>query len=195
MDRVRYVAAILALLTVPLALIYWFIVHPFIRFWRKLGPTVTYTVLTPIMIAVLVATYWMRGHFLGNDFGTNWPLCAVGLACFVVSAVVGQAMKKQFTVAKLVGVQEIQGESSPQELVTEGIYARIRHPRYLSVLLGLVGLALMANYFGIYVVVAAFVPGLYAIIILEERELVERFGDAYRDYCKRVPRLIPRLHR
>jgi protein-S-isoprenylcysteine O-methyltransferase Ste14 len=86
-------------------------------------------------------------------------------------------------------------DPSPQELVTEGIYARIRHPRYLSVLLGLVGLALMANYFGIYVVVAAFVPGLYAIIILEERELVERFGDAYRDYCKRVPRLIPRLHR
>jgi protein-S-isoprenylcysteine O-methyltransferase Ste14 len=61
------------------------------------------------------------------------------------------------------------------------------------VLLALAGLALMANCFGIYVVVAAFAPSLYAIIILEGQELVERFGDAHQDCCKRVPRLISRL--
>jgi protein-S-isoprenylcysteine O-methyltransferase Ste14 len=35
------------------------------------------------------------------------------------------------------------------------------------------------------------IPGLHAIVLLEERELVERFGQEYRDYALRVPRYIP----
>ena len=31
--------------------------------------------------------------------------------------------------------------------------------------------------------------------ILEERRLLARFGDAYREYQQRVPMLIPRLRR
>ena len=37
------------------------------------------------------------------------------------------------------------------------------------------------------------VPILHLVVLLEERELLERFGDAYRDYAGRVPRYVPRL--
>ena len=127
------------------------------------------------------------------DYGLNWLLIAAGVTCFIIATIIGQEMKKQFTVAKLLGVQEIKSDASPQELVINGIYFKIRHPRYVSVLLGLIGLSLIANYCGVYIATLLFVPGLYAIILLEERELVARFGDACREYCKRVPRFIPRL--
>jgi protein-S-isoprenylcysteine O-methyltransferase Ste14 len=34
---------------------------------------------------------------------------------------------------------------------------------------------------------------LYGITLMEERELVERFGQAYRQYQQRVPRFVPRM--
>jgi len=195
MDRVRYFAGLMVILTIPLALAYWFLIHPFIRFWRRLGLALSYTVLTVILAAALFIAYDVRRQLLGMDYGLNGLLIAAGLTCFIIATIIGQAMKKQFTVAKLLGVQEIKSDARPQELVTKGIYSRIRHPRYASVLLGLIGLSLIANYLGAYIATALFVPGLYAIILMEERELVARFGDAYREYCMRVPRFIPRMSR
>jgi protein-S-isoprenylcysteine O-methyltransferase Ste14 len=36
------------------------------------------------------------------------------------------------------------------------------------------------------------VPALFLVVILEERELRQRFGDAHVEYCRRVPRFVPR---
>ena len=52
--------------------------------------------------------------------------------------------------------------------------------------------ALFTNYLAIWVLAAAFVPGLLAVIHFEERELGRRFGEAYERYRREVPRLIPR---
>jgi protein-S-isoprenylcysteine O-methyltransferase Ste14 len=57
------------------------------------------------------------------------------------------------------------------------------------------GSALIANYLALYLVVALWLPGLYFIVLLEEKELRDRFGPAYDEYCRRVPRFIPRFTR
>ena len=59
--------------------------------------------------------------------------------------------------------------------------------------LSLAGVALITNYLALYVVGAFSIVGLVAITILEERELMVRFGDAYRAYRREVPRFLPRL--
>ena len=68
----------------------------------------------------------------------------------------------------------------------------VSDPRYLQYLLVLAGFALMANYLALYLTLAVLVPGIWLIVILEEKELCARFGPAYDDYCRRVPRFIPR---
>jgi len=40
--------------------------------------------------------------------------------------------------------------------------------------------------------VALVALGLHLVTVLEERELVSRFGDAYREYQHRAPRFVPR---
>jgi protein-S-isoprenylcysteine O-methyltransferase Ste14 len=75
------------------------------------------------------------------------------------------------------------------------MYRVVRHPRYLSAGLGVIANTLIINYTGMYVIVfAIFVMGHF-LLAAEERELVDRFGDAYRRYQREVPSLIPRWRR
>ncbi len=77
-------------------------------------------------------------------------------------------------------------------LVTEGVYRRVRHPMYLSLLVFTAGQALvLPNY------VAGPCPGVAMVLLLalrvsrEERMMVEEFGEEYEVYRKKSKRLIP----
>jgi methanethiol S-methyltransferase len=95
--------------------------------------------------------------------------------------------------SQMTGVPEL---SSPKKgkgkLLREGIYGVVRHPRYLSAGLGAIGLGFFCNNVGLYMFLVMLVPVGWLIVTLEERELVDRFGDAYRQYQREVPPLIPR---
>lgn len=78
-------------------------------------------------------------------------------------------------------------------LVTTGPYRYVRHPFYLSFALGvLAGSMVAANWF---ILLTGVIP--FAFIVartrIEEEKLVERFGDDYQDYMRRVGRFVPRL--
>jgi protein-S-isoprenylcysteine O-methyltransferase Ste14 len=92
----------------------------------------------------------------------------------------------------LMGMPELAGEGGPGRLLCEGIYARIRHPRYIEIGLALLFDAMFTNFLASWVILAAGVPVLLAIIHIEERELRDRFGEEYVRYCERVPRFLPR---
>ncbi|MCP4899328.1 MAG: isoprenylcysteine carboxylmethyltransferase family protein, partial [bacterium] len=100
--------------------------------------------------------------------------------------------RRHLTTRILAGIPELSRSGEPGVLLTEGIYSRIRHPRYVEVMTGVLAYALFANYIGLYYLTVATLPTLLLIVIIEEHELRQRFGDEYTDYCSRVPRFIPR---
>ena len=172
----------------------WFLVHPFVGFWRRLGVRLTMTVLGLLLLAGVLALVTVRDVLLGADLGLSWPLFAVGVVLLVLATWISLKRRKYLTVRILVGVPEIEAEPEKQgRLLEEGPYAVIRHPRYVEVVLATLGYAAVANYVGCWIMVIAVVPVLHLVVVLEERELRERFGEAYRDYAARVPRYIPRL--
>ncbi len=59
-------------------------------------------------------------------------------------------------------------------------------------MLGITAFALFANYLASYILLPLSVVGLFAITVLEERELRARFRDEYVKYSARVPRFFPR---
>ena len=77
------------------------------------------------------------------------------------------------------------------ELVRSGPYAYVRHPIYTGLLVALLGSAIACGevraLIGFIVVAAAFVRKLR----IEERLMRASFPGQYRDYCARVPALIP----
>lgn len=195
MDTARRVLGILLIVPLPPALLYWLLIHPFVRFWRKLGPWFTYVPVVTACVALGVILYRARDRVLGTDLGTNWALLAVGVVLYLSSAWLTVLTRRQLKTKILVGFPEVSGGDDPGKLLQEGVYAHVRHPRYLSVVIGVLGWSLVVNFLGVYLTVLASVAALYVLTLLEERELVERFGDRYESYRSRVPALIPRLRR
>ena len=193
MDQARYVVALLMLVTFPPAVLVWFLIHPFVSFWRRLGPTRTWLVLTPVMLVVGYACYRVREPLLGEDLGTRWALIGLALPLMVLSGILRHRHRKHLSFRILTGIPELQPEGRPGKLLTEGIYGKLRHPRYVELVFGLTAWALVANHVGVYLLLLAVLAALYLIVLLEERELRQRFGEEYARYAARVPRFIPRF--
>ena len=77
--------------------------------------------------------------------------------------------------------------------MTDGVYARVRHPQYTGLFLVVFGEGVV--HWPTIVSVAAFPVIVLAYALLarkEERQMIEKFGDEYREYQRRVPMFIPR---
>jgi protein-S-isoprenylcysteine O-methyltransferase Ste14 len=190
-DSVRYYLALILLMGLPPGLLLWLVIHPLARFWRRLGPGWTYTVLGAPTLALMAGVFWGRGYLLVTEFGTNVPLIALGVTCATAGVAIAVKRKKYLTLSILAGVPELSAGGGAT-LLTEGIYGRIRHPRYVEVFFWILAYAFVANYLALYITAVASLPVLYLIVILEERELLDRFGREYEEYRRRVPPFVPR---
>ena len=81
------------------------------------------------------------------------------------------------------------------KIIKSGLYKYIRHPSYTGTLLSFLGLGLaFSNWLSIAII---FIPILIAFlhrINIEERVLVQTFGDEYLNYVKSTKRLVPRVY-
>jgi protein-S-isoprenylcysteine O-methyltransferase Ste14 len=79
------------------------------------------------------------------------------------------------------------------QIINSSIYGILRHPVYAGVLRMAIGLALLngnANALAFAVLMPIGITGW--IRLVEEKELIERFGQSYLEYRKRVPALFPK---
>jgi protein-S-isoprenylcysteine O-methyltransferase Ste14 len=192
-DTVRHVMALLLVATTPGAFTYWFVVHPFVPFWRRVGYRWGFVVAYGQYAVIVIVLVLLRRTYLAIDFGANVVTVTLGALFMVAGTIVQRGWRRQLKMRALYGLPELAPGRYESTLLCEGIYARVRHPRYLQIMLSLTGWALISNYLASYVVVAFGGVLLAFLIPLEERELVTRFGQAYEDYRRRVPALIPRF--
>ena len=77
-------------------------------------------------------------------------------------------------------------------LITDGVYASIRHPMYTSIFCHAIAQALfLANWIAGPAMFVAFTAMFALRVAPEERMMRERFGAEYENYAKRSKRLIP----
>ena len=73
--------------------------------------------------------------------------------------------------------------------VERGMYAFVRHPEFLGHILIISALVIISQRWFNFIVGAILIVLLCLAMIEEEKRNIEKFGDAYRDYMKRVPRI------
>ena len=78
------------------------------------------------------------------------------------------------------------------QLVTDGIYRRVRHPMYSAFWLwGLAQALLLPNWIAGFAGLVGFGTLFFGRVAREERMMLETFGDSYRAYMARTGRVFP----
>ena len=192
MEVAAYWFALLTMLGFPLVILTWLLIHPFAHHWRKIGALGTYLSVAAIDLIAMTVIYAIREPLLRIHFGVRLPLVVLAGLFMGAAIYLGILRSKNFPAKVLVGFPEVSRKRFPGKLITGGVYSRIRNPRYLEGGLGMAAVAFFSNYLATYIILLAYIPAIYWVVLLEERELKKRFGAEYDEYCKKVPRFIPR---
>jgi protein-S-isoprenylcysteine O-methyltransferase Ste14 len=195
-NHVRYVLAALSVITLPPGLLFWFVIHPWAGWWRRLGPVRTYLIVLPVLVAFGVLLFRLRARLVGADLGMNWGLIPIGAVLYGLSTWIAFLHRRHLSIATMIGIPELSPTAQRKgKLLKDGIYRVVRHPRYLSAGLAVIAVALFVDYVGVYFLILLLFSLGYPMLIFEEKELVDRFGEEYRQYQREVPRILPRLRR
>jgi protein-S-isoprenylcysteine O-methyltransferase Ste14 len=148
----------------------------------------------PFLVAVLIPIWIARGDNVRLSLGTTMPhllaqtvglgLVLIGLSLFVSSL-------RRFAGD---GKGTLAPWDPPRHLVIRGPYRYVRNPMISGVVFVLFGEALMllsGPHFQ-WALIFLLINFIY-IPLFEEQQLKARFGEAYIEYCRHVPRLVPRL--
>ena len=120
--------------------------------------------------------------------GAGWDFVLyIGWAVFAFSMVLGWLSRIAF---------EAKGKAPKGEsfihtsvIVESGIYAIVRHPMYLSFILLVISLILISQHWLSLIFSIPFVVYFYISTWSEERSSIGKFGEAYKSYMQRVPRM------
>ena len=144
--------------------------------------TVLYSVYGVAMVAHLCLLFLLPAGRIG------W-LIHVGWALFVLSAILGWlpilVFRRRGRVAK--------GRSyiHTTELVTSGLYAVVRHPQFLASDFLAAAVMCITQHWGVYLAGIVGIGVNHLTMIKADHDLVEKFGEPYRDYIEQVPRWNP----
>jgi protein-S-isoprenylcysteine O-methyltransferase Ste14 len=144
-----------------------------------------------LRLFILIGTITVVGaitEYVARGGGFSWTAFVAGLICAVASFKIRwaaiDALGKFWSLHVEIRENHV--------LVKTGPFRYLRHPVYLSMILELAAFILICSAWGMMLIVPVlFIPAMMMRLRLEEPAMVEKFGDAYRDYQRRVPMLIP----
>jgi len=116
-----------------------------------------------------------------------FPWDLFGVLPLALGAALNIIADKAFRAAKTT-VKPFQASAA---LITDGVYRISRHPMYLGFVLMLLGLAILLGSLTPFLVVPVFAVVMDRVfIVVEERMLAEKFGQAWLDYKAEVRRWV-----
>lgn len=140
-----------------------------------------------ILIGTLM-TFGSLAEYLIRGGGFSWVAFGAGIVCAIAS------FKLRWSaIAALGKFWSLHVEiRENHQFVETGPFRIVRHPTYFSMILELLAFVLIFSAWWMSLVIPfLFIPALIMRLRLEEPALLEKFGDTYRDYQRRVPMLIP----
>lgn len=136
--------------------------------------------------SILIVAQYILAFFVLKMPGLK-PLQWLGWAIWGLSLVFG--FGPIFILRRYGGVADGKSYVHTSKLVDRSLYAIVRHPQYLAGMLFNLALMLLAQHWLIYLLGMISMGLLYIEIRAADQEGLEKFGDEYRLYMQRVPRM------
>ena len=135
----------------------------------------TFAVIGQIVLAILLYDDSASALRINVGWGVLWLSAIFGWLPIFTFRRKGKPSGKSYT--------------STTVVVDSGVYAVVRHPQYLAGILLAVALPLITLHWSIILLGIIAIAIIYQTTFDEEKASLEKFGDAYRQYMERVPRL------
>lgn len=133
----------------------------------------------------LLSPAWMAWSKIGLPEWVRWLGVVTGILCVVEVYWLFSSIGS--------GITPTSATRKEHQLVTSGPYRWIRHPLYTFGAALFISFGMMAdNWFIALLGILAFIA-MAARTPQEEANLVEKFGDEYREYMQRTGRFLPKL--
>ena len=165
---------------------------------RHISPAIERSVYVWMASLLLIGVCMLWQPVSGNLYRVEWPVAVVGYVIQIIGVTITARGSSAIDVLDLAGIRRavhgVHGRVSPTvPLQTTGVYGFVRHPLYFAWLLFVFGTPHMtltrlefAGLSSAYLALA---------IPLEERALIEAFGDEYRAYRMKVKwRMLPGVY-
>jgi protein-S-isoprenylcysteine O-methyltransferase Ste14 len=173
--------------------LFWFLIHSRTNFWRSRRRS-PYLVLLPAWVLMWMALAALTAPWRHAALYRTPLAWLPAIALFALGLFLYSQGGQGFTSAQLSGRHELEPQRHEQRLVTAGIRQRIRHPVYVAHFCEMLAWSVGTGLAALYGLTAfALITGA-VMIRMEERELEQRFGEEYRQYKRRVPAVVPKLH-
>ena len=146
-----------------------------------------FTILIPGTVLVVIP------YYLTRETSTGFGLVQVAsLVPIAIGAAIMAWCIRDFAVQ---GRGTLAPVDPPRHLVDRGLYRYVRNPMYLGGVLILLGESAFYQSRAVLLFGAAwFVAVNLFVVFYEEPTLRRLFGESYAQYCRTVPRWIPRMH-
>jgi len=157
--------------------------------WASSGYSKIYKITSVLALLppFFAMNFWDWLYFLHSPELLTPLILAIAAGLIIPGIAIASLASRALSVSS---VADMRTDRQP-ELVTRGIYSRIRHPMYLATILLFLGLIAVYPFPRVAVFSLSFC--LYILIgaKLEERKLVIRYGQEYLDYRKRAGSMLP----
>lgn len=146
----------------------------------------------PLTIYLMVRFFGLDGANLNASLWST--VLGMGELGMMIAMVLGYALLFVGIGLFIQGWRELYRARQQNRLVTDGLYALVRHPQYAGLFLGLFGEGVVhwPTIFSV-TLFPVIVLAYYLLARREEKKVLAQFGDEYRAYQQRVPMFIPRL--
>ncbi|NYT11381.1 MAG: isoprenylcysteine carboxylmethyltransferase family protein [Methanomassiliicoccales archaeon] len=139
-------------------------------------------VWSPLLVAQFVIVFFL-GIF--NEAELDLVMY-VGWVIWVISLILGWL--PIFILKRRGGVPTGKGYVHTTRLVDSGLYSIVRHPQYTAGILLSISLILISQSWLILAIGVLVILLLYIDILMTDKHELEKFGEEYKLYMKRVPR-------
>jgi len=139
------------------------------------------------LVTILFISQIIVGFYLLSGVSQIEVLAYVGVGLYVFSGLVFGCLPV-FEFRKKGGVKKGKSYIHTTQIVDTGIYSIVRHPQYVTFILWAIAGMLLFQHWIVVLLGVPIVPLTYIDLIKADKDAIEKFGDDYKAYMKKVPR-------
>ena len=127
------------------------------------------------------------GIYLLSEIAQIEILAYIGVGLYIFSGwIFGMLPTVQFR--KKGGVKKGKSYIHTTKLVDTGIYSIVRHPQFVTFIMFAIAGMLLFQHWIVVLLGIPIIPLIYIDLLRADKRLIEKFGDDYKQYMKKVPR-------